>query len=204
MFQTRGISRWVTTLLLSGSLATMGCGDDNPAASGSGSVPDHAGANTPITSGNAQVVMTTAMGTMLGTLGQVLSAAASAKQSVAAAKTVANLVVNGTVSGTVTVETAEFDVTATDQSISGKFMFDDFSNDGSLYLGGTVDLNLSSTIPDPANPTAGLSFSFSIDGDLAFSGAYKGRMTIDLNVDIGTGLPSISGSATVDGNTVSF
>ena len=86
-------------------------------------------------------------------------------------------------------------------------MFNDFSDDGQTFIGGTANMDLSMTIPtvDPNNPggaVSGLELSFVQKGDLAFSGKYKGTLKMDLTVNLSGGVPSVSGSVTVDGNTV--
>lgn len=184
-------------------MGAVGCGDDNNSptgGSGNATVPDHSGPNTAITSSNAAAVMTTATGSVYGALGRVLSAAAAAKPAAQAA--IGEVVVNGLQSGTVTVKSGDFSVGNNTQSLDAEFVFDDFSDDGQLFIGGTVDIDLVSTI-DVANPT-NITFDFSQTGDLAFSGTYKGTLSMDINVSLSGGVPSVSGSVTVDGTTVNL
>jgi hypothetical protein len=107
-----------------------------------------------------------------------MSTAAQKPAGSALTKSVTNVTISGTQSGKVTINSGEFSSSGTDQILEADLVFGDFSDDGQLYIGGTIDLDLSMSTPttvDPNNPLAGLSFSFTQKGDLAFPGKYKGR-----------------------------
>lgn len=197
----RHLNKWVSMLAVVGLLT--GCGDNNSTGSGSAGVPDHSGANTPITSSNAQAVITETSSALYGALGRILAAAASKQAVPVATKTVSNQTVNGTVSGKVTIKSGTFDVTSSGQTLKADLVFDDFSDNGQVWIGGPLNIDLTTSI-NTSNPTAGLAFSFKQKGDLAFSGKYKGTLSMDLSVSISNGLPSVSGSVTVDGNKINL
>ena len=70
-----------------------------------------------------------------------------------------------------------------------------------------MDISSSIGTIDPNNPLgsiAGLSFTFKQKGDLAFSGTYKGSLSMDIEVSLTNGVPSVKGSVTVDGNKTTF
>ena len=191
------LNQWISMLAIVGLLA--GCGGDSGAGAGAAAVSDHPGANTPITSANAQVVAVETAAALNGALGRVLAAAASKP---VAEKSVGNKVVNGLRSGKVTIKSGAYDVTATQQTLKVDVVFEDFSGDGQIWIGGPLNSDLQSSI-NVQNPTA-LSLSFKQKGDLAFAGKYKGKMTLDLDVSIQGGVPTVKGSVTVDGNRLSF
>ncbi len=154
----RIFTKWVSMLTVVGLLA--GCGDDTGTGSGgSASVPAHSGANTPITSSNAQVVLTETSSALYGALGRVLAAAAAGKQAVpVATKSVTNKTVNGTVSGKVTIKSGTYDVTSSSQKLVADVVFEDFSDNGQIWIGGPMKIEVTSSIGtiNPSNPTAGL------------------------------------------------
>jgi len=195
-------SRFSGLLLVAGLMGVAGCGEDNSPTGGSGntSVPDHAGANTAITSSNAAGVMTESAVSVNSALGRVIVAAASAKPAAQAA--ISNVVINGLQSGSITVTSGDFTTSGSTQSLNANIVFDDFSDDGQLYIGGEVALDLDYTL-DIANPT-NINLNFSQQGDLAFSGKYQGTLSMNINVGISNGVPSVSGSVTVDGTTVNL
>ncbi len=183
----------------------LGCGgDDATGPSGDASVPDHSGANTAITSSNAGAVMTEVSSSLYGALGRVMAAAATKP---ALTKTVTNKVINGQSSGTVTIKSGSYEITGTSQALDADLEFNDFSDDGQIFIGGPVDFDLTMSTPttvDPTNPLAGLSFNFTQKGNLAFSGKYKGTLTLDVSVSLSGGVPQVSGSVTVGGTTVNL
>ncbi|MFT5365599.1 MAG: hypothetical protein ACI8V2_000539 [Candidatus Latescibacterota bacterium] len=198
-------NNWVSALAIVGLL--MGCSDSNTTGSGTAGVPDHPGSNTPITSSNAQQAMIEASTALNGAMGRILAAAA-AKQAVAT-KSVSNKTVNGLTSGSVTIKSGTFDVTSSGQSLKADVEFDDFSDDGQLFIGGPVNMEITTSIGtiDPNNPLASvgaISLTFKQKGDLAFSGKYKGTLNMDLEVSLNNGIPTVKGSVTVDGNKTSF
>jgi len=200
------LNNFVSMLAIVGLL--VGCCDSNSTSSGTATVSDQPGANTPITSSNARTVMTETSGALNAAMGRIMAAAAAAKQAVAT-KSVSNQTIQGAVSGSVTIKSGTFDVTSSGQTLKADVEFNDFSDDGQLYIGGPVNMEIISSIGtiDPNNPTGSLgslSFSFKQKGDLAFAGKYKGTMSMDIEVSFNAGAASVSGSVTVDGNTVSF
>lgn len=199
------LNNWVSALAITALL--VGCGSSNSTGSGSAAVPDHSGPNTPITASNAQQAMIAASTALNGAMGRILAAAAT-KQAVAT-KTVSNKTINGTVSGSVTIKSGTFDVTSSGQTLKADVEFNDFSDDGQLYIGGPLNMEIISSIGtiDPNNPlgsVGSLSLSFKQKGDLAFAGTYKGTMSMDIDVSLNNGVPTVKGSVTVDGNKVSF
>ena len=199
------LNNWVSALAITALL--VGCGSSNSTGSGSAAVPDHSGPNTPITAANAQQAMVAASTALNGAMGRILAAAAT-KQAVAT-KTVSNKTVNGLASGSVTIKSGTFDVTSSGQTLKADVEFNDFSDDGQLYIGGPVNMEIISSIGtiDPNNPlgsVGSLSLSLKQKGDLAFAGTYKGTLSMDLEVTLSNGIPTVKGSVTVDGNKVSF
>ncbi|MDP6778618.1 MAG: hypothetical protein QGI83_17830 [Candidatus Latescibacteria bacterium] len=193
-------SALVVTLFV---LAACG-GDDATGPSGDASVPDHPGANTTITSSNAPAVMTEVSSSLYGALGRVMAAAATKP---ALTKTVSNKVINGQNSGTVTIKSGSYEITGTSQKLDASLEFIDFSDDGQIFMGGTVDFDLTMSTPttvDPTNPLAGLTFNFTQKGNLAFSGKYKGTLNLDVTVSLSGGVPQVSGTVTVGGTTVNL
>ena len=205
MYQQNGSLRWLSVGLVVGMFGFYGCGgDDATGPSGSAAVPDHPGANTAITSSNAASVMTEVSSSLYGALGRVMAAAATKP---ALTKSVSNRVINGQSSGTVTIKSGSYDISGTSQTLDASLEFDDFSDDGQIFMGGTVDFDLSMSTPttvDPTNPLAGLSFTFTQKGNLAFSGKYKGTLNLDVTVSLSGGVPQVSGKVTVGGTTVSL
>lgn len=191
------LNQWMSMLVVVGLLA--GCGSDSGVGSGNATVSDQPGANTPITSTNAQTVAFETAAALNGALGRILAAAATKP---VAEKSVSNKVVNGLRSGKVTIKSGTYDVTASNQTLKVDVNFEDFSDDGQIWIGGPLNIDLQSSI-NVQNPTA-LSLSFKQKGDLAFAGKYKGKLTMDLDVSISNGVPTVKGSVTVDGNKLSF
>ena len=183
----RSIYAFTVAVLCLGLVTACG-DDDNPvASSGTASVPDHAGPNTAITTSNAAAVMADVGVAFNTSLGRVMSAAASkpaGKASLNQTITINDEVVQGLQSGTVTIKNGLFTLGSDgSQSLTADPVFDDFSEDGQLFMGGTVNLDLTMTLPttiDQSNPLAGVSMSFRQRGDLAFSGKYKGVLSMDL------------------------
>lgn len=195
------LSKWGSTLAVIGLLA--GCGGNNSTgSSSSATVPDHSGANTPITSSNAQQILLETSLSLDGAFGRVLSAAASKQAVPVAAKSIANQTINGQASGTITIKSGQFNATSNEQTLNAELVFDDFSDDGQIYIGGPLSMNLNSSYD---NSTGTVSLSFTEKGDLAFSGKYKGTVSLDISVNAGSsGTPTVTGSVTVDGNKVTF
>ena len=203
MFKNRIFSGCLSAIVAAGMLAFTACGDDNATGpSGSASVPDHSGANTAITAANAQQVMAMASTAIVASMGQILTAV---QKPARAAKSVNNVVINGANSGTMTIKNGDGNYgTDGKVTLNADLVFDDFSNDGQLFMGGPVKIDLDVTI-NLSNPLSGYSITYDIDGDLAFSGTYKGAISIDLHVSVTAGgIPAYSGSVTVDGQTVTF
>ena len=202
MFRNRIFSGCLSIIVVAGMLAFTACGDDNGTGPGSATVPDHSGANTPITAANAQQVMAVASTTIVASMGQIIAAV---QKPARAAKSVNNVVINGTNSGTMTIQNGDGNYGSDGKvTLNADVVFDDFSNDGQIFMGGPVKIGLDVTL-DLSNLFAGYSISYDIDGDLAFSGTYKGTVSMDLHVSVTAGgIPSYSGSVTVDGQTVTF
>ena len=210
--QTRSTT-WLA-LLAAAALMAGGCGDDDSNGTGPGSgngsvdeatVPDHAGVNAPITAANAEQVMmevSTGLNQAFTRLMQVAASGKGAGVPAPAAKSIADEQIQGLMSGTLTITSGELNLGQEVQSMNAEFVFDDFSDGGEIYIGGTIQIDFQSSM----NANSGeMAISLTQTGALAFSGKYKGTLGIDLSVEMGaTGSPAISGTVTIDGETVNL
>jgi hypothetical protein len=173
----------------------IGCGDDNTAASSATAPTGGANlANKPIDATNAATVYASASQAIGNAIAAVFTQAAKKPTaSPALAKSFSGLSVNGKNSGKVTAS-GDYNATASEVSMTSKITFDNFSDDGKLFIGGILDISY--RVP-MANLT-GLTFTYK--GDLAFAGDYKGTMGFDISYSA----TKASGSYTAGGQTIRF
>jgi len=150
-------------------------------------------ANRPIDATNSVLVYTAANAAVGSAIASVFAQAAKkSAASPALAKSV-SVTVNGKNSGKVSAS-GDYNAGASDASMSVRMTFDNFSDDGRLFIGGPLDIVY--RLPN-ANP-AGLMFSYR--GRLSFSGDYKGSMEFDISFNDG----KASGSFSAGGQTIRF
>lgn len=173
----------------------MGCGDEKAVSSGGGAPTGGANlANRPIDATNATAVYAAANTAISNAIAAVFAQAAKKPTtSPALAKSVSGVTVDGKNSGKVT---ASGDYTAgnSEVSMNVKITFENFSDDGKLFIGGPLDIAYK--VPT-ANPT---SLTISYKGTLSFAGDYKGSMGFDITYS-GT---KASGSYTFGGQMIRF
>lgn len=149
--------------LLTLALAAVGCGgDDDSSPTGSGG-----GGGTPITASNIAQVQTALSTTLTSVAGKGPGT------------------YDGARSGRVKIEMSTGKLAA--QAFAYSLDFDNYSDDGQLYIGGKITYQLSGT-------------SVHYYGDLEFSGAYSG----DVELDITAGQTGASGTYRVNGATITL
>jgi len=147
------------------ALAFVGCGDDDD-DDDNGAGPT--GAGTEITEANAAVVQ----GAVTTTIGSVIGKGAGTH--------------NGAVSGKVKI-TQSVGKVAQLPSVKYKLDFDNYSDDGEIWLDGTVDYSLD-----------GVNFSYKVD--IEISGAYSGKVEGEISLANG----AYSGYWNVNGTRINF
>ncbi len=187
--------RGAMAVLTVAALVGMGCGDENPAAAGSGGPPTGGAnlANRPVDATNSALVYAAANAAVGGAIASVFAQAAKKPASSPALAKGVGVTVNGKDSGKVSAS-GDYDAGASEVSMNVKMTFDNFSDDGRLFIGGPLDIVY--RLPN-ANP-AGLALSYK--GRLSFSGDYKGSMDFDISVSGG----KASGSFSSGGQTIRF
>jgi hypothetical protein len=194
----RSGSRWLRGAMAAlwvAAFAGMGCGDENPAAAGIGGPPTGGAdlANRPIDATNSALVYAAANAAVGNAIASVFAQAAKKPAASPALAKGVSVTVNGRNSGRVSAS-GDYNASASDASMSVKMTFDNFSDDGRLFIGGPLDIVY--RLPN-ANP-AGLALSYK--GRLSFSGDYKGSMDFDISVSGG----KASGSFSSGGQTIRF
>lgn len=187
--------RGAMAVLTVAALAGMGCGDENPAAAGIGGPPTGGAnlANRPVDATNSALVYAAANAAVGGAIASVFAQAAKKPTASPALAKGVGVTVNGKDSGKVSAS-GDYDAGASEVSMNVKMTFDNFSDDGRLFIGGPLDIVY--RLPN-ANP-AGLALSYK--GRLSFSGDYKGSMDFDISVSGG----KASGSFSSGGQTIRF
>ena len=172
--QSRSLLRtWLVVALGALALMVAGCGDDDDDG-GNGAGPS--GAGEPITAANAAVVQAQVQNTIGAAIGK-----GPGKH-------------DGAVSGTVEIELstgklAQIDISTIGgmQSIRYSIKFKNYSDDGEVWVDGTVNYTLD-----------GSNLSYTID--LEISGAYEGEVEGQVSVSGGV----VSGYWNVNGERISF
>lgn len=190
----RGFLRGAVAALTLSAFGLTGCGDDNTAAGGSAPTGGANLANAPISASNAAVVYASASQAIGTAISAVFTQAAKKPvASPALAKSFSGVTVNGKNSGKLT-GSGDYNASSTEVSMTSKITFDNFSDDGKLFIGGPLDISYRVPVTNPQGIT------FSYKGDLSFAGDYKGTMTFDINYNAG----KVSGSYSAGGQKISF
>ncbi len=188
-----GFLRGVIATLTLSAFAMAGCGDNN---SVTGIVPTGGAnlANTPISAANAATVYASASAAIGNAISSVFAQASKKPvASPALAKSFSSVTVNGKNSGKITAS-GDYNSGASDVSMTSKIAFDNFSDDGKLFAGGTLDISYSLPNSNPQGVT------YSYKGSLAFAGDFKGTMSFDITYTGG----KPSGSYTAGTQTIRF
>lgn len=181
--------RHILTAVTATFVISLGCGDDNPAGGGGGGGSPAGGANganATVTSANAATVWATTFSQAFAALGQGFSVITKPVTPGGSG------VVNGTNSGTATF-TGNLTSGANGTVMDASVVFDNFSNDGSLWMQGTLDVDLT---------LAQTGINGSYTGDFEIAGAYQASLDMDLTFT--NNLPSGSISITSGGSTFSY
>lgn len=201
--------------LLLGFGGLTGCGENAPMTAGESLlVPAHSGANTPITVNNAQAALLQAFTSFSAALPQIAGAAAgkpaapkvSGNQSIA----IPDIAIDGKQSGRLVISNAQLSFgTGGIQTLQADLIFDDFSEDGQLFIGGPVRFELSFTLFSDIDLTAAElgdifgDLRVTMAGDLGLSGTYSGTMSLDVILTFGeSGVGQIDGAITLNGQTI--
>lgn len=191
-------NRWLRgamAALWMAAFAGIGCGDENQVAGGIGGPPTGGAslANRPIDATNSALVYAAASVAVGNAVASVFAQAAKKPAASPALAKSVGVTVSGRNSGKVSAS-GDYNVGASEVLMSVKMTFDNFSDDGRLFMGGPLDIVY--RLPN-ANP-AGLVLSYK--GRLSFSGDYKGSMDFDISVSGG----KTSGSFSSGGQTIRF
>ena len=168
-----GFPRGMVAMLMLSAFAMAGCGDSN---SVTGSVPTGGAnlANTPISAANAVTVFASANQAIGNVIASVFAQASKKPvASPALAKSFSSVTVNGKSSGKITAS-GDYNSGSSDVSMTSKVTFDNFSDDGKLFSGGTLDISYSLPNSNPQGITS------TYKGSLAFAGDFKGTMSFDI------------------------
>jgi hypothetical protein len=171
----------------------MGCGDENRAVGGGAPTGGAGLANKPIDATNAPLVYASASASISNAIASVFSQAAKKPTASPALAKGVSATVNGKNSGKVSAS-GDYNAGSSEVSMTVRLTFDNFSDDGKLFIGGPLDISYK--VP-AANP-AGLAFGYK--GKLSFAGDYKGSMDFDIIYNAG----KASGSYAAGGQTVRF
>jgi hypothetical protein len=171
-------------------------------------VPSHAGANTPITVNNAQTALLQAFTSLSEAIPRIAEVAATkpaATQSIA----IPDLVIDGRQSGALRITGAQLSLgIGNTQTLVADLTFDDFSDDGQLFIGGPVRFELSFSLLSGLNPLSDASDLFgdlrmAMSGQLGFSGAYNGILFLDVALALNDlGVAETTGVVTLNGQTI--
>lgn len=191
-------SKWLrcaAAALTISTCAGVGCGDENKVAAGVGGPPTGGAnlANRPIDSTNSALVYAAANAAVGNAIAGVFAQAAKKPTASPALAKGVSVAVNGKNSGKVSAS-GTYDATSSEVSMNIEVTFENFSDDGKLFIGGPLAI----TYKVPAANPAGLTFGYK--GKLSFSGDYKGSMDFDISVSGG----KASGSFSAGGQTVKF
>ncbi|MSS72087.1 MAG: hypothetical protein EXS64_11430 [Candidatus Latescibacteria bacterium] len=104
-----------------------------------------------------------------------------------------DVTVSGRNSGKVSAS-GDYNPGSSEVSMTVKMTFDNFSDDGRLFIGGPLDITYKVPSANPVGLTVGYK------GKLSFSGDYKGSMDFDISITGG----KASGSFSSGGQTVKF
>jgi len=192
----------------------VGCGtSSNPLESAQRMVKAHGGSNTPITVANADSAAA-AISAIMGTSFQrsfqsVFSSLFNLKlgrrgDTTPITITLEEAIHAGLNNGSLTVKGGKIVVTSgtlTSIHMETSFEYDDFSDDGVVFIGGTVDATVDVEI---TTATAALDSLHAVyKANIATTGKYNGAMSMNLTVDQGTTGPgTLAGTATVGGKDV--
>lgn len=202
-------------MLFIGFGGLIGCGD-NASMTGTEDllVPPHPGPNTPITVNNAQAAMLQAFTSFSATLPHIAGAAAgkpaASKVSESQSIAIPDTVIDGKQSGRLLISNGQLNLgIGGRQTLQADLVFDDFSEDGQLFIGGPVRFELSFTLFSDIDLTAAEigdifgDLRVTLAGDLGLSGTYSGTMSLDVALAVGdSGVGQIDGSITLSGQTI--
>jgi hypothetical protein len=195
----------------------FGCGsDNNPLASAREMVKDHPGANASITAANVDSVTAAVADVMASSFGRTFASALSAffgskptreAQGGTITITLEEQVYAGLKSGSVIVRGGKLTVSSngttgkTTMEMNSALEYNDFSDDEIIFVGGTVEFNMSATVVSATEKIESLSGTYK--AYLATSGKYEGAMETELTVSQdAAGVSTISGKVTTDGQTM--
>ncbi len=197
-----------------GIASVVGCllsSKSDPLADAEKMVGSHPGANTAITAANADSATVNIMDAVSSGLGRALQQSNAGNLFQKPARPATSIDVDltapeipGLASGSLKLKSGH--VTAHSDTTGGGTMsfnvaveFNDFSDDGVIFLGGTFQESVNmSFAAQTGNPTG----SASVKGNIAVSGKYHGSASIDLTATVTNGEASVGGTVTVGGQTI--
>lgn len=165
----------------------IGCGDKSTSPSGgsglnkdAGTLDSHAGTNTPV----KDSATAASVGTSLQSLSMAAGGKAMSLKKMANIKAGAtgelNGTINGTNSGTATVSGSyEYDQTSGEVNYEMVCTFNNYSEDGKIFLGGQIGYVVDMSFDQTAGTMSGI---YTITGKIRFNGTYIGSN--DFNCDI--------------------
>lgn len=201
------------------SVSVVSCSDDGggtaPLDVNAGTLTARPGAaNTPVTDENKEQVGAVVQSASFSAAGKGISAAFTKlrpgqdglifPQVAAGTSGSFDKTVNGTRSGNVQVKGSyKSTVSGSDSEtdFDMRAVFNDYSDDGSLFMAGSMDWDLVS-----GYKAGKVNIEYVMKGAIRFNGAYEGQMTFDYNYkgDGSTFTYTMNGTFTSDGKTVSY
>lgn len=210
----RGIhvgTRLSALALALGIASTVGCGSkSNPLADAKKMVGSHSGANTAITAANADSATADIVEAMLSGINRAIDQSIGGGPSSKRARPSTSVTIplqkasyDGLRSGNVTIKsghiTANIDDATGDGTMSMNVAIElnDFSDDGVIFLGGTIDESVNSNFT-----AAGTTLNANMKANIAVAGKYQDSMSIDITMAMdATGKVSSHGTVTVGSQT---
>jgi len=207
----------LSALALALGIASMvGClisSKSNPLADAEKMVGSHSGANTAITAANADSATVNIMDAVSSGLGRALqqSNVGDLFQMQKPARPATSIDVDlsaaeipGLRSGSVKIKSGHVTANTNEAtgygtwSINVAVEFNDFSDDGVIFLGGTFQESANMSFAD----TGMTAVNANAKANIAVSGKYQGSMSMDITATVTNAGASVSGTVTVGGETV--
>jgi hypothetical protein len=194
-FRKNALKGTVVAALAASALIGMECGDENRIVAGAGGPPTGGASlkNTPIDASNSALVYAAANVAIGNAIAGVFAQAAKKPTTSPALAKVVTLTVNGRNSGKA-LASGDYNSGSSEVSMNVGMTFDNFSDDGALFIGGPLDIAYRVPTASPSGLTVGYK------GKLSFSGDYRGSMDFDISIAGG----KASGSFSSGGQTVRF
>jgi hypothetical protein len=206
-------TRLTALALALGIVSVVGCllsSKSDPLADAEKMVGSHSGANTVITAANADSVTSDIMDAVSSGVGRALQQSNAgdlfskpARQATSVNVDLSAPEIHGLVSGTVKLKSGHVTANSNEttgygtMSVNVAIEFNDFSDDGVIFLGGTFEESANVSFQ-----AAGMTLDASAKANIAVSGKHQGSMSMDVTVTETNGVASVSGTVTVGGQTV--